>query len=407
MNINYKSLDSYGTTCNCTTLVAARHRPHPPYQIMIKHRPHPNTPMNLSTPPSSITSTPCTSSPLLNKAQGQPRTSQSPPVIPTTPTGPNGNQTHKQPLLSTSPIGRPAKKARTVPVLPSSASNATPPEDSTHHPHILRKKRVFPLASDNAECFGRGDDAVAYIYEYGACEEGQGQGSSFVALSPGYSFTPRSTQNFLPVIPDAASSAGSRGPPGSGMTPRAGTNSFPGGFGIYGRPNTEGTYEAPRREGNGVLPERGGGGVYGPPSEGQTYAPKPGAYSSSTAKSYIAHMPDPVIPSAEMFCMTPRAGNNALPGAGSGIYGRPSEEQTLARILPAHQRSQHPQHAVRRRPTLNRGITNHHKRNMVQRRVAQGLVWRIIRVQEGNINHCHLTITIIDLHLLCVDYNLF
>ncbi|KIK06057.1 hypothetical protein K443DRAFT_637223 [Laccaria amethystina LaAM-08-1] len=109
-------------------------------------------------------------------------------------------------------------------------------------------------------------------------------------------------------------------------------------------------------------------------------------------------MPDPVIPSAETFhrtprqrtvlpSMTPRAGNNPLPGAGSGIYGRPSDGQTLARIPPAHQHSQHPQDAVRRRPTLNRGITDHHKRNMVQRRLAQGLAWRIIRVQEDNINH--------------------
>jgi hypothetical protein len=131
------------------------------------------------------------------------------------------------------------------------------------------------------------------------------------------------------------------------------------------------------------------------------------------AKSYIAHMPDPVIPSAETFhrtprqrtvlpSMTPRAGNNPLPGAGSGIYGRPSDGQTLARIPPAHQHSQHPQDAVRRRPTLNRGITDHHKRNMVQQRLAQGLAWRIIRVQEDNINHCHFTITIIDRHL-CFD----
>lgn len=180
-----------------------------------------------------------------------------------------------------------------------------------------------------------------------SAEEGQGHGSSFVAPPPpGYSYTPRSTQNFLPVIPDAPSSASSRGPSGSGMmTPRAGTNNLPGGSGIYGRPNTEGTYETPRREGNGALPERGGGGgggVYGRPSEGQTYDSKPGAYSSSTAKSYISHMPDPVIPSAETLrgtprqrsvlpSMTPRAGgNNSLPGAGagSGIYGRPSEGQT-------------------------------------------------------------------------------
>lgn len=173
-----------------------------------------------------------------------------------------------------------------------------------------------------------------------SAEEGQGQGPSFVAPPPpGFSFTPRGTQNFLPVIPDAPSSASSRGPPGPGMTPRAGTNNLPGGSGIYGRPNTEGTYETPRREGNGALPERGGGGVYGRPSEGQTYDSKPSAYSSSTAKSYIAHMPDPVIPSAETMrgtprqravlpSMTPRAGNNALPGAGSGVYGRPSEGQT-------------------------------------------------------------------------------
>ena len=153
-----------------------------------------------------------------------------------------------------------------------------------------------------------------------------------------FSFTPRGTQNFLPVIPDAPSSAGSRGPSsGPGMTPRAGTNNLPGGSGsgIYGRPNAEGSYETPRREGNGALP----GGVYGRPSEGQTYDPKPSAYSSSTAKSYMSHMPDPVIPSAETLrgtprqrnvlpSMTPRAGNNALPGAGSGIYGRPSEGQT-------------------------------------------------------------------------------
>ncbi|EDR02470.1 uncharacterized protein LACBIDRAFT_295432 [Laccaria bicolor S238N-H82] len=177
-----------------------------------------------------------------------------------------------------------------------------------------------------------------------SADEGQGQG--FVAPAPpAFSFTPRSTQNFLPVIPDAPSSAaaGPRGPLGPGMTPRAGTNGLPGGSGsgIYGRPNTEGSYETPRREGNGALPG-GGAGVYGRPSEGQTYDPKPSsAYSSSSAaKSYMSHMPDPVIPSAEALRGTPRqravvpsmtpraAGNNPLPGTGSGIYGRPSEGQT-------------------------------------------------------------------------------
>ena len=40
--------------------------------------------------------------------------------------------------------------------------------NTIHHHSLIH--RLFPLASDDAEWFGRGDVTVAYVYEYGASD---------------------------------------------------------------------------------------------------------------------------------------------------------------------------------------------------------------------------------------------
>jgi len=72
---------------------------------------------------------------------------------------------------------------------------------------------------------------------------------------------------------------------------------------------------------------------------------------------------------------------NATPSQNSGL--------TCAHPPPTCQCSQHCKHMVRLQPTLNQGITNHCKCNMVVwQQVAQGLVWMIIGAYEGKVNLC-------------------